>query len=269
MKENKICGVEISSQNRTIFPQDKISKLDVVRYYEKVANKMLVFLKNRPISVIRCHTNILGEKFYKKHAQKNEDVERFFDGKSKSDRNEFFYIKTKRQLINQVQLGSIEFHAWNCKINDTNHPDLMIFDLDPDVNLPIDKLRLATKIVKKTLNKLKLKCFLKTSGGKGYHVYSKVENLTYLQVNRLAKGIAEMLENEYPNLFVSNMNKEKRQNKVFVDYLRNKKGATCVCPYSLRLRKTAPISMPICWKDLDKILPDEVNLKNFCSYLKI
>lgn len=266
MKETKVLNVKISNPNRIIYPKNKVTKLDCALYYEFVAQKMLKFLKNRPISVIRCHDNIYKEKFYKKHAQKNEDVERFFVSSKKLKSEEFFYIKTKKQLINQIQLGTVEFHTWNCKIENLDYPDYMIFDLDPDESVSIEKLRKATKIVKNFLNKLKLKCFLKTSGGKGYHVYAKVVNLSTKKVSLLSKQIAFLLEQNYPNIFVTNMSKEKRKDKIFIDYLRNKKGATCVCAYSLRLREGATISMPISWNKLDFIKPNEINIKNYKDF---
>lgn len=264
--ENVVCGVKISNGNRVIFPEKKIDKLDVARYYEIVSNKILKEIKNRPLSVIRCHGNLFGEKFFKKHAQKNEDVERIFV-KNNGKNQEYFFIKTKNQLINQIQLGTIEFHVASCKNSDLNYPDFIVFDLDPDENVDVEKLRKATRLVKKILNELKIKCFLKTSGGKGYHVCAKIENLTYNKAFKLSKQIAEILEQKYPEIFVTNLKKQVRKNKIFIDYLRNKKGATCVSAYSLRLRENATISMPISWKNLDKILPNEINILNFQKYL--
>lgn len=266
MVSNKICGVEISNPKRLVFPKSKITKFDIALYYSSVANKMLKFLKNRPLSIIRCHSNIYGEKFFKKHAQKNEDVEKFFVSKNIAS-DEYFYINTKKQLINQVRLGTVEFHTWNLKVDDLSHPDFMIFDLDPDESVDIKLLRKATKLVKKFLNNLNFKCFLKTSGGKGYHILAKVENLTTKKVSMLAKKISEALMQKYPDIFVVNASKEKRKNKIFIDYLRNKKGATCVCAYSLRLRENATISFPIKWNMLDKVLPNQINIKNFHKFL--
>lgn len=260
-KRVRVSGIEITHPERIIYPKEKITKLDVVRYYEKISKKIMPFLKNRLVSEIRCYTNF-SEKFYKKHPQKNALVESFYVGK-KSKQNEYFYINSKKQLISEVQLGAVEFHIWNSRIIDINHPDLMIFDLDPDENLPLTKLREGVMLLKKILTKLKLKCSLKTSGGKGYHIFVKVNNMTTKKVANLSKQIAVLLEEKYPNIFVTNMSKENRKNKIFIDYLRNKRGATCVAPYSLRLRENAPISVPIPFSQLNKIAPSQINLLNY------
>ena len=264
---DKVCGIKITNGNRKIFPKSNITKLDVAIFYEKIAKKILPYIKNRPLSVIRCHDNIYKEKFFKKHAQKNENVERFVIKNKNQKSEEYFYINSKKQLINQIQLGTVEFHTWNFKVQNLNCPDYMIFDLDPDETIDIETLRKATMLVKKFLNQLSLKCYLKTSGGKGYHIYAKIDNLNSKQVQNFSKQIALALEQKYPQIFVTNLSKQKRIGKIFVDYLRNKKGATCVCAYSLRLRENAPISVPISWNKLNKILPNEITIKNFEKYL--
>ncbi len=266
VEENRVCGISISNPDRILFLENKITKLDLAKYYENVAKKMLPYLRNRPLVVIRCHSNYLGEKFFKKHAEKSEDVYRFFADKNKNASNEFFYINTKKQLINQVRLGTCEFHIWNAKVDNLEFPDTLIFDLDPDENLEFERLVVGAKLIRKTLKDLGLKSSLKTSGGKGYHIYTKVENLTYKKLNKLAKEIALFLENKYPQIFTTNIKIKERKDKIFIDYLRNKKGATYVCPYSVRLKKNAPISFPIPWSKLDKIKPNEVTIKNYKDY---
>lgn len=270
MKDDKVkvCGVEISNKNRVIYPKNKITKLDVVNYYFHISKKILPYLKNRLISEVRVHGDFSSGKFFKKHPQTNQDVERFYINKSKTSKNEYFYIKNKKQLINEVQLGAVEFHIWNSTIDNINYPDYMIFDLDPDEKMNIKNLQKAVLIIKKFLTKLKLTSFLKTSGGKGYHIFVKVSNLTTKKVSNLSKQIALMLENTYPDLFITNMSKEKRKGKIFIDYLRNKKGATCVAPYSLRLNKSASISYPISYKNLQNFKPNEVNILNYKNFKK-
>lgn len=268
MKEKvSYLGINVTNINRVIFPKNKITKQDVLNYYSENAKKILPYLKNRLVSEVRIHGDINSERFFKKHPQKNEDVERYYIGK-KIPQNEYFYINTKKQLLNQVQMGAVEFHIWNSQIDNLTYPDFMIFDLDPDENLSIKKLQQGVKLLKKLLDKLKLKSFLKTSGGKGYHILVKIENLTYRKVENLSKQISRALEAQYPDLFVTTMSKEKRKDKIFIDYLRNKKGATCVCPYSLRLRKNATISMPIFYSKLEKFSPDYFNILNYKNIKK-
>lgn len=261
---SKVLGVSISNSDRIIYEKPVVTKLEVAKYYKEISKKIMPFLMNRPISVIRCHDGISGEKFFKKHPADFENVERLKNKKGLP----YFYIKNDSQLIYQVQMGSLEFHTWASNITNINSPDMMVFDLDPDEKMPNKILTSGVLKLKKVLDDLNLVSFLKTSGGKGYHIvipFKKVKN--YNVFYNFACGIAKYLETDFPDLFTTNMRKENRKNKIFVDYLRNKKGATCVCPYSLRARENAPISMPIDWKDIEHIRPNQVNIKNYKDYL--
>ncbi|MBR6779222.1 MAG: non-homologous end-joining DNA ligase [Clostridia bacterium] len=262
---DSVAGVEISSPEKILYPKDKITKLDVAKYYEKVAPLMLPYLNKRLLSVIRCHQGIGDACFYKKHpTTENEYVKSFLDGD-----DEYFYVSNKKELVYQAQMGTIEFHTWGSQIPKIEKPNVMVFDLDPDEKLPIEKLREGVKLLKNVLDKLDLMSFLKTSGGKGYHIVVPFSNSkNWDSFNNFAKKLASFLESNYPNVFTSNIRKSERGGKIFVDWLRNSKGATCIAPYSLRSRDGATISMPISWRDLDKILPNEVNIKNYTKYIK-
>lgn len=255
----KISNVEITHADKIICKKPKITKLDIVNYYNKIFSKIRPFLLYRPLSAIRCHGKDFSQKFFKKHPNDDENVEKFYFGTKKSQ-NLYFFVKDKQQFINQVQLGTIEFHLWNMLAN-SKTPDILIFDLDPDENISLSKLRYGIKQLKQILDELGLKSFLKTSGGKGYHVYIPFKSVTsYAKLNTFAKTIASLLEQKNAELFTTNMSKSARKQKIFIDFLRNKKTATCVAPYSLRLRKGLTISMPISWKDLDNVKPNEFNI---------
>lgn len=261
----EVAGVEISSPDKMLFPKDKITKLDVARYYEKIAPRMLPYISDRLLSVIRCHESIDGEKFFKKHpTTEGEFVSKFLVGD-----DEFFYVKNKAELVFQAQMGTLEFHTWGSRIKNIEKPDLMVFDLDPSEKLPLDRLCEGVQNLKNVLDELQLKSYLKTSGGKGYHVvvpFSKSKD--WDSFANFSKQIALLLESKWPKLFTTNIRKDERHNKIFVDYLRNKKTATCVAPYSLRARSGAPISFPIKWEDLGKIAPNEITIKNVGQHIK-
>ena len=145
----------------------------------------------------------------------------------------------------------------------------MIFDLDPDEKMEIGTLRQGVVNLKKVLDDLNLKSFLKTSGGKGYHIVVPFEkSKNWEQFNNFAKQVAVVLESRFPTLYTTNIRKAERKNKIFIDYLRNSKGSTCVAPYSLRAKENAPISFPILWKDINSILPNQITIKNYKKYLK-
>lgn len=267
-KEIMVQGVKISNPDKIVFKKQKIKKIDIVRYYNSVYSKMKPFLENRLISVIRYYLE-KNQKFFKKHPEINENVERFYLGSPKVDKNLYFYLSSKQQLIQQTQLNSLEFHLWASNIKNINKPDIMVFDLDPDENISLKKLRQAVKELKNVLDMLSLKSFLKTSGGKGYHIYVPFKNSSnYKNFENFSKNVALLLQQKNPSLYITTVSKEKRKNKIFIDFMRNKKGATCVCPYSLRIRDTATVSCPIAWTDLDNIKPNEINIVNYNSYLK-
>ena len=256
--------LQITNPDKIVYPKQKIKKIQIINYYYDVSNLMLDFLQNRPVSVIRCHQNINSECFFKKHpTTENNNLSTF-----KHQNEKYFYIKNQTDLLLQAQMGTIEFHSWLCKVKTINKPDVMVFDLDPDKNVGFEKLVDAVLKVKSLLDQLELESFLKTSGGKGYHIvvcFPKTKN--WQNFNTFAKQVTLLAEQTWPNLFTSNIRKAERKNKIFVDYLRNSKGATCVAPYSLRARDKATISFPIAWKDLSKIKPDQITIKNYKTYL--
>lgn len=267
-KENIVNFVNITNPQKIIFPKEKITKMDIINYYELVAQRMLPYLENRIISVIRCPENIEKDKFFKKHLEnKNVGIGKV-NIPSKDHRNDYYYIKDSVGLISEVQMNSFEFHIWGSLATSKNYPNIIVFDLDPDEGLNIKKIRDGVKDLKSILDDFKLKAFLKTSGGKGYHVVVPIKNVTWNQAEKISRDIANLMVAKWPDKYTTNIRKDNRHGKIFIDYLRNKKSATSVAPYSIRLRENAPISMPIKWSDLDKIKPNEITMKNVNKWLK-
>ena len=261
---SKILGVEISSPEKIIFPKSKITKLDVVNYYFKIKDRIMPYVKNRILSVIRCHKTIKDECFFKKHpSYKSEIANTVVDGE-----NEYFYIKTDKDLIMQAQLGTLEFHTQGASVKNIEKPNYMVFDLDPDEKLGIEKLRQGVIHLKSVLDELNLVSFLKTSGGKGYHVVVPLSCKSWQKFYDFSKQIATIMETKWKNLYTTNIRKTNRKGKIFIDYMRNDKGSTCVSPYSLRARENAPISMPISWKQLFSVKPSDITIKNYSTFIK-
>lgn len=256
-------NIKISSPEKILFPKEKITKLEVVKYYYEVSNLMLPYIKNRLLSVVRCHESI-DKSFIKKHPTTDKNMINVY----KLDEEEYFYLDKEEQIIYQVQSGTLEFHIRGGTIKEMNKPDMMVFDLDPDEKLSLVKLRGAVLKVKSILDELKLVSFLKTSGGKGYHIVVPFKNTKgWDSFYEFSKNIALIIENKWPKEFTTNLKKEKRKGKIFIDYLRNNNGSTCVAPYSIRAKEKAPLSFPIKWDDLNKIKPNEINIKNYKKYL--
>ena len=255
--------LNITNPDKIIYQNDKITKLDIVNYYVSVVDKMYPFVANRMISAIRCHNDITTT-FYKKHPTNEPNVSYFTKNNEK-----FFCIKEKIDILNHVQMGTLEFHINGAHYQKINKPNLMVFDLDPDEKLTLKELQNGVIDLTNLLKELKLKSFLKTSGGKGYHIvvpFSDSKNWGTFE--NFSKQVAEYLEKLYPKKYTTNIRKENRQGKIFIDYLRNSKSATCVAPYSLRARENAPLSMPIFYKELMDIKPNEITIKNYKLFLK-
>ena len=261
-KDAIVCGITITSPNKVIFKNPKITKLDIALYYHKVAKQMLPYLKSRLISTIRMPDGVGTEKFFKKHFESNPYLGKVKIKNESGHKDDYYYIKDEMGLIYEVQMNSYEFHIWGSKVSNLKHPDLMVFDLDPDQGLNLKKVREGVKDLQKILKEFNLKGTLKTSGGKGYHIMVPITTkISWTKFRKIAKTIAELMEARYPDKYTSNIRKENRKNKIFIDWQRNVEGATFVAPYSLRLKEKPSISMPIAWTKLDQIKPNEITLK--------
>lgn len=270
-KDDKVvvCGVEISSPNRLVFKDKKIKKIDVANYYDKVYERIAPFLENRILSVVRCHDGNMKNCFFKKHPDSiSEGTEEIFVS-GEEEKEKYFYITNKRGLISEVQLGTIEFHPWGSTVKNLEKPDVMVFDLDPDEKLSLEEVRRGALDLKKILDQLSLKAFLKTSGGKGYHVVVPfVAAANWEKFYEFSKKIATLMENRWPERYTTNVRKNKREGKIFIDFLRNNRGQTSVCPYSLRARKGGKVSAPISWSELYKISPSEIDIDSMLLRIK-
>ena len=201
-----------------------------------------------------------GSCFYKKHFT-NPQLKKILLSKTSDKKNDYYYIKNITGLLSEVQMNSYEFHIWGSTVPKYNKPNLMIFDLDPDEKVSLKTLRKGVKDLKQILDSLNLDSFLKTSGGKGYHVVVPIEMKTWRSFSKFAENVAKLMEEKWPDKYTSNIRKKNRQNKIFIDWIRNTKGATSVAPYSIRMRKNLPVSMPIFWNELDKIKPNEITMQ--------
>ena len=166
-------------------------------------------------------------------------------------------------------MGTIEFHVWGSKVEKIDTPDMLVFDLDPAEGMALDQVREGVRDMKEILDALSLASYLKTSGGKGYHVVVPLEpSADWSAVKAFAKMTATAMETKWPDKYTSNMRKENRKGKIYIDWVRNSRSATSVAPYSVRARKGAPVSMPILWRELDKVKPDEITIDKAIERLK-
>jgi bifunctional non-homologous end joining protein LigD len=267
--------VAISNRDRTIFPDSGQTKGELADYYIAVAPLMLPFLANRPVSLVRCPQGRARKCFFQKH-----DSGAFGDGvchvpirEKDGGTEDYLYVTGSRGILQCVQMGTIEFHGWGSRADAVERPDRMIFDLDPDEGLDFGDVKQAARDIRAHLADLGLVSFAMLSGGKGVHVaVPLVPGHSWEDHKDFARRFAEALAQSESERFTATMSKAKRRGKIFIDWLRNQRGATAVLPYSVRARPGAPVAVPITWDELDAIkgggdfaMADVVRLKERAS----
>ncbi len=263
-KDIIIEGVKISSPDKIIYNELDITKEEVIRYYSKVADKMLPYVRHRILSIVRCPKGVSQACFYKKHpGPGSKGIITMPVSTGDDETGEYFYIENATGLISEAQMGTLEFHIWGSSVDNLEMPDMMVFDLDPDEGMDLDKVRQGVIDIRSILDELNLKSYLKISGGKGYHVVIPLKpTADWDKFHDFARQVAEVMENKWPERYTSNVRKAKRKGKIFIDWIRNARGATSIAPYSLRARKGAKVSMPIFWEELYTVAPDGINMED-------
>ena len=248
-------GIEISSPERVIFPELGLTKKDLADYYATIEPLIMVDAANRPMTLIRFPSGRTGESFFQKHDKgtfgphvKQIPIEEK-DGRFE----DYLYFDDIRGLLACVQMGSIEFHGWGSKVDKVEYPDRLVFDLDPDVGLDFMNVREAALMLRELLQGLGLKSWPLLSGGKGLHVVVPLDaSEDWPTVKSFAERFSRAISEAEPQMFTANIRKEQRKGRIFLDWLRNQRGATAVLPYSARGREGAPVSAPIAWEEIDK-----------------
>lgn len=249
-------SVTISNRERVIFPESNITKGQLADYYEAVASIMLPWAGSRPISLVRCPQGRAKKCFFQKH-----DAGSFGDtvhhvGILERDGHEepYLYIDTPDGLMTCMQMGTIEFHGWGARIEDVEKADRLVFDLDPDEGLDFETVRAAAFHFRDILKSIGLETFPMLTGGKGVHVIAPlVPRAEWPEVKDFAHRLAQAVAQSDPANFTAALPKAQRKGRIFVDYLRNQRGATAVMPYSARAREQAPVAAPITWKEMETI----------------
>jgi bifunctional non-homologous end joining protein LigD len=248
----RAAAVAVSHPDRVIDGSTGSTKLDLVRYYESVADYMLPHLKGRPCSLVRGPAGVGGQLFFQKHAERTPiPGVKNLDPALWPDHDALLEVPTALALASAAQLNVIEFHTWNSTTRNIARPDRMVYDLDPGEGTPWAQVQEAAMLVRGFLQELGLRCWLKTSGGKGLHVVVPLApSFDYDTVKGFSKAVVEHLARVVPSRFVARSGPSNRVGKLFVDYLRNGHGATTVAAFSARARPGLGVSMPVSWEDL-------------------
>jgi bifunctional non-homologous end joining protein LigD len=220
-----------------------------------VANHLLPEIIGRPLSVIRCPAGIERPCFFQKHLTSGLELVSTVKLKEESGINaDYLVVEDLAGLMELVQFNALEFHPWGSHADDPDRADRVVFDLDPGPGVPFSEIRKAAVDIRKLLAQLELESFLRVSGGKGLHVVVPLSpGCDWDLTKRFAHGFADAMAKSEPDRFLSTATKSKRNNRIFVDYLRNGRGATAVASYSMRARPGAPVALPIAWGDLSKL----------------
>jgi bifunctional non-homologous end joining protein LigD len=252
---DEIEGIRITHPDRVVFPGQGVTKRDLVEYYVAVADLILPHIADRPLSLVRCPQGREKECFFQKHASPGWPEElRKIRIKEKSGSDEYMYVEDIAGVVAAVQMGVLELHIWGSHVDAVEKPDRLVFDLDPDEGLPFAKVKEAALNLKKRLEHFDLESFPLATGGKGIHVVVPLKsNHSWDEHRAFAEAMARLMEEENPERYIANMSKKKRAGRIFIDYLRNQRGSTAICPYSTRARKGAYIAAPLAWRNLGKL----------------
>ncbi|TPL94003.1 DNA ligase D [Mesorhizobium sp. B2-3-12] len=244
-------SIKLSHPDKLLWPDEKISKQNLLDHYAQVWPRMEQFVVNRPLSLVRAPDGIGGQRFFQKHASAGMS-DKIMRMKDPTDGEEILFVRDFDGVAALVQYGVVEIHIWGCTIDKLEQPDQIIFDLDPDEGVEVKAVREAALDIRDKLDDLSLPNFVKTSGGKGYHVLVPLKpSADWDAVKGFAHDFARALEQGAPDRYTATLSKKARTGKIFVDYLRNGRGSTTVAPYSSRAKKGATVSMPVTWAEIE------------------
>lgn len=245
-----------SSPGRVVYPGDGFTKQDVFDYYLAVADRLLGEIAGRPLSVVRCPDGIAGAQFFQKHAGPGfgAAMRRVPVRKKDGDTADYFAVDDIAGLMHLVQMNAIEFHPWGSRATALEKPDRMVFDLDPDESLAWTDVRRAAVEVRDRLRLAGLESWPKLTGGKGVHVeVPLVADAEWPRVRAFCEAFAQAMAAEQPQRYVATASRKQRRGRIFIDWLRNGRGATSVASWSLRARPGAPVAVPISWPELARV----------------
>lgn len=269
--DDTVLGIRITHPERVLEAEGGMTKIELARYVEAVSERMLPIASKRPLMLMRCpEGNVKGACFIQKHSGRGLQGTKYVK-KGDVEGEEVLYVTEREGLVELAQFNAVELHGWGCRMPRWQKPDWMIFDLDPDEGLPFTKVVDAANTLREMLAGMGLVSFVKTTGGKGLHVVVPLaprgRRADWGFVRSFAEATANAMVASAPDRYVATMSKRARKGKIFVDWLRNAKGATAVLPYSVRARKGSPVAMPVAWTDLPRLDPRELTVRTVPAIL--
>ena len=268
--KTEVAGVQLTHPDKVLDTQSWLSKLQLAEYYAAVAENMLPHIADRPLSLVRCPEGSGKPCFFQKHI--GMGVPKGIGSvpirsKKGGAPEQYLTLSTVEGLVGLAQMGVLEIHPWGSRNQTLEKPDRIVIDLDPDPTLPWSRLVESAIEVRDLFKQLGLETFVKSTGGKGIHVVAPIApRLEWPSVKEFAHQFVLMMERASPKLYLTKMTKSARTGKIFLDYLRNERGATAVAPYSPRARVGARVAMPLTWTALKKTDPTQFTVANFSDW---
>jgi bifunctional non-homologous end joining protein LigD len=251
-----VAGVRLTHPDRMLFPSQDITKRELAEYLAAAAPRMLPYLADRLVSLVRCPEGRTGQCFFQRHGGKGfpETFDSLAVEQKNGETEDYLYIADRKALVNAAQVGVLEFHVWGSRIDRIERPERIVFDLDPDTAVGFPAVKRAAADMRQALDALGLESFPLLTGGKGIHVVVPIERRhDWPVITAFARALAQRFEEQAPSRYVATMSKAKRKDRIFIDHFRNQRGATAIAPYSPRAREGAPLAWPVSWKALEEI----------------
>lgn len=268
---SEFAGVRLTHPERVLYPEQGLTKRDLAEYYVSVADWIMPHVVNRPLTLVRCPDGRHKECFFQKHVSQNVGPEiHRIDVPEDNGMGVYLSVDSIAGVVALVQMGVLEIHVWGSPNKKLEYPDRMIFDLDPDPEVTWERVVEASLLIRNRLLDLGLQSFVKTTGGKGLHVVIPLSSRNnWDEVKGFSKKIADEFSRLYPDRYLAKMSKALRRGRIFIDYLRNGRGATAIAAFSTRARDGASISTPLTWEELVAgVKPNEFTIRNIAERLR-
>ncbi|MGI8770954.1 MAG: DNA ligase D [Acidobacteriaceae bacterium] len=263
--------LRLSHADKVLDKESGLTKQTLAEYYTLVAPRILPFIADRPLSIVRCPGGTAAKCFFQKHVKPGlpKGVKAIDISDKKGGPPEpYITLSTEEPLIGFAQMNVLELHPWGSRNEDVERPDRLIFDLDPDTAISWQTLAESAEEVRKRLLKLGLKCFLKGTGGKGLHIVAPIEpEREWAAVKTFAHEFVQRMEADNARLYLTKMSKAARKDRIYLDYLRNERGATAVAPFSPRSRAGVPVSVPMAWSELKQDAAPHLRVAEFREWI--
>ncbi|HEX7128836.1 MAG TPA: DNA ligase D [Rhodanobacteraceae bacterium] len=264
--------ITLTHPERVLITKPRVTKQDLAEFYVSIADRLLPGIVGRPLSLVRCPDGIGKACFFQKHGMSGmpDSIRVGTQRNSKGEDEEFLYVDGIEGVLGLVQMNVIEIHPWGSTIADLEHPDRLVFDLDPDAGVSWSRVKEGARLLRDRLAAVNLTSFLRTTGGKGLHVVVPLHpRPDWESAKAFSHALARTLEAEAPRDYVSVASKARRKGRIFVDYLRNARGSTAVASYCVRAREGAGIATPLHWEELSKLRSGaQYTIKNLPRRLK-